>query len=440
MQSRHIRTFIVALLTSSAALSACAQTACDTLYLSVEELLSKVSRSHLQVAADRLKEQMAAERAKTARMSRLPSVSVGLRAGYLGQPIVWENGLSHATRPDSPDWQQNYTVDVSQPVYQGGRIKYSIRKADLEQELARLQTAADEGDIRLAMLSRYLELFSMYKQHMVLDRKIAESERRLKDIRRLKAEGVITNNDVLRSELQLTDDRLALQETDNDIRIASQQIDILLGLDERLLLMPDTALLADERHVDSYEYYVERASLADPSVLALHKQTEIAENNVCIKQSALRPSVSLTASNTLARPVSRTMADMYNNAWNVGVSVSYPLSAIYTDRHQLREARQNVQLMHNAEEQKQQQIRMAVQSALLRHREAISRVEALKLSVRQASENYRIMYNRYMNQLAILTDLLDADNLRLNAELQLTTARTQVAYTYYELQRAVGEL
>lgn len=440
MQSRHIRTFIVALLTSSAALPACAQTECDTLYLSVEELLSKVSRSHLQVAADRLKEQMAAERAKTARMSRLPSVSVGLRAGYLGQPIVWENGLSHATRPDSPDWQQNYTVDVSQPVYQGGRIKYSIRKADLEQELARLQTAADEGDIRLAMLSRYLELFSMYKQHMVLDRKIAESERRLKDIRRLKAEGVITNNDVLRSELQLTDDRLALQETDNDIRIASQQIDILLGLDERLLLMPDTALLADERHVDSYEYYVERASLADPSVLALHKQTEIAENNVCIKQSALRPSVSLTASNTLARPVSRTMADMYNNAWNVGVSVSYPLSALYTDRHQLREARQNVQLMHNAEEQKQQQIRMAVQSALLRHREAISRVEALKLSVRQASENYRIMYNRYMNQLAILTDLLDADNLRLNAELQLTTARTEVAYTYYELQRAVGEL
>ena len=440
MQSRHIRTFIVALLTSSAALPACAQTECDTLYLSVEELLSKVSRSHLQVAADRLKEQMAAERAKTARMSRLPSVSVGLRAGYLGQPIVWENGLSHATRPDSPDWQQNYTVDVSQPVYQGGRIKYSIRKADLEQELARLQTAADEGDIRLAMLSRYLELFSMYKQHMVLDRKIAESERRLKDIRRLKAEGVITNNDVLRSELQLTDDRLALQETDNDIRIASQQIDILLGLDEHLLLMPDTALLADERHVDSYEYYVERASLADPSVLALHKQTEIAENNVCIKQSALRPSVSLTASNTLARPVSRTMADMYNNAWNVGVSVSYPLSALYTDRHQLREARQNVQLMHNAEEQKQQQIRMAVQSALLRHREAISRVEALKLSVRQASENYRIMYNRYMNQLAILTDLLDADNLRLNAELQLTTARTQVAYTYYELQRAVGEL
>ena len=440
MQLKHFRLLCMALLAASAVLPACPQTPGDTLHLSVEQLLSRVSRLHLQVAADRLKEQMAAERARAARKAQLPSVNVGLRAGYLGQPIVWESGLSHATRPESPDWQQNYSIDVSQPIYQGGRIKYAIRKADLEQELARLQTAADEGDIRLAMLSHYLELFSMYKQHIVLSRKIEESERRLKDIRKLKSEGIITNNDVLRSELQLTDDRLAIKETENDIRIASQQMDILLGLDENLLLVPDTALLSDERHVDSYEQYVERASLSDPTVLALHKQTEIAENNVSIKQSAFRPSISLTASNTLARPVSRTMADMYNNAWNVGVSVSYPLSALYTERHQLREAKQNVMLMRNAEQQKQQQIRMAVQSALLRHREAIDRVEALKLSVRQAAENYRIMYNRYMNQLAILTDLLDADNLRLNAELQLTTARTQVAYTYYELQRAVGEL
>ena len=83
---------------------------------------------------------------------------------------------------------------------------------------------------------------------------------------------------------------------------------------------------------------------------------------------------------------------------------------------------------------------MAVQKALLKHREALDRVEAMKLSVRQAEENYRIMNNRYLNQLAILTDLLDADNLRLNAELQLTTARTRALYTYYELQRMIGNL
>ena len=99
-----------------------------------------------------------------------------------------------------------------------------------------------------------------------------------------------------------------------------------------------------------------------------------------------------------------------------------------------------VSLSKNDEEQKMQRIRMDVRTAFLRHQEALQRVEALQLSVRQAQENYRIMQNRYLNQLAILTDLLDANSVRLNVELQLVTARTRVIYTYYQLQKACGRL
>ena len=99
-----------------------------------------------------------------------------------------------------------------------------------------------------------------------------------------------------------------------------------------------------------------------------------------------------------------------------------------------------VSLHRNAEEQKMQKIRVEVRTAFLRHQEALQRVEALKLSVRQAQENYRIMQNRYLNQLAILTDLLDANSVRLNVELQLVAARTRVIYTYYQLQKVCGHL
>ena len=99
-----------------------------------------------------------------------------------------------------------------------------------------------------------------------------------------------------------------------------------------------------------------------------------------------------------------------------------------------------VSLRKNDEEQKMQRIRMDVRTAFLRHQEALQRVEALQLSVRQAQENYRIMQNRDLNQLAILTDLLDANSVRLNVELQLVTARTRVIYTYYQLQKACGRL
>ena len=416
----------------------CAQQ--DTLFLTLEQLFERGTEQHLQLAADRLKEEMALERTKTARTARLPELSIGLKGGFLGQPVVWQNGMSNPTYPDSPDWQQNYAIDFTQPIYQGGKIKYSIRQADLEREIARLQTATDQADIKLMLLEQYLNLFSLYKQYLVLNRKIDESEHRLKDIRQMKAEGIITNNDVLRSEMQLTNDRLSKNETENNIRIVSQQLDILTGLDEHLLIIPDTTLLSQECPTTGYDDYINRAVLSDPSMLLLRKQTELAENSLRLTRAEQLPRLSLTASNTLARPVSRTLADMYNNSWNIGLSFSYPLSSLYRNRHKMEEARQNILLMRNAEEQKQQHIRMNVQTALLKHREATDRVEALRLSVRQAEENYRIMHNRYMNQLAILTDLLDADNLRLNAELQLTTARTQAIYTYYELQRAIGAL
>lgn len=412
----------------------------DSLYLSIGQLFDRGMEQNLQLAADRLKEQIADDRARTARASRLPEINIGLNGGFVGQPVVFEHGLSDPTCPDSPDWSQNYAVNVSQPLYHGGRIRYAIRQADIEKEIAVLQTATDRADIKLSLLRQYLTLFSLYKQHVVLTRNINESERRLKDIRQMKEEGLITNNDVLRSEMQLTNNRLSLLETENNIRLTSQQLDILLGLDESLLLRPDTTLLDEVLRLDEYENYISQAYSNDPAMSLRMRQTDLARNNIQAVKAERMPQLSLYAANTLARPVSRTLADMYNNAWNIGLSFSYPLSALYRSKHRIREARRQVDVYRNAEEQHRQQIRMTVRNAYLKHSEALARVDALELSVKQAEENFRIMRNRYLNQLAILTDLLDADNLRLDAELQLTTARAQVVYTYYELQRAAGKL
>ena len=412
----------------------------DSLFLTIDQLFERGVRHSLQIQADILKESIARERTHTARSAQLPDLQIGLKGGYVGHPILCEQGLAHPTRPEAPDWSQNYAIDLTQPIYQGGKIRYSIRKADLEKEVASLQTLTDQSEIKLSLLNQYIGLFSLFKQREVLSRNIEESERRLQDIRRMKKEGLITNNDVLRSEMQLTNDRLSLQETDNSLILVSQQLDILIGLDENLLLKPDTTLLDQTVSLETYEDYVAQAYSNDPAIRLLRKQTELAQNDIRLTKASSLPSLSLYASNTLARPVSRTLADMYNHNWNIGLSLSYPLSSLYKNNHKIKESKWMVSLHKNEEEQKKQKIRIEVRTAFLRHKEALQEVEALKLSVRQAQENYRIMQNRYLNQLAILTDLLDANSVLLNAELQLTNTRTHVIYTYYQLQKACGRL
>lgn len=429
---------LLLVLLAFSALKAYAQS--DSLLLTVDELFRLGMENELRLQADRIGEQQAAAQSRTARTARLPEIEIGLRGGFVGQPVFFERGLSSPTYPESPDWEQNYAVNLTQPLYEGGRIRHAIRGADIRRRIASLQTETDEADTKLSLIRHYLDLFNSYEQRKVLLRNIEESERRLKDIRQLKEQGVITNNDVLRSEVRLTDDRLSLRETENTVALRSQQLCIVLGLNEELRIVPDTALLNIAMHIEPYPYYVETAYGNDPSMRLLQARTQLADNEVKLAKAEYMPTVSLYAANTLARPVQRTLADMYNNSWNIGVSFSYPLSSLYKNKHRVSNARLEVERSKNAEMQKQQEIRMNVREAWLRHGEAKERVEALELSVRQARENYRIMESRYLGQLAILTDLLDANNVLLDAELRLTAARVEVIYTYYELQRACGRI
>ncbi len=193
----------------------------DTLFLTLDQLFELGVRQSLQLQADTLHEAVALEREKSARAQQWPDLEVGLRGGFVGQPIVFREGLKEPYRPDAPDWSQNYAVDFSQPIYQGGKLRYAIRKANLERSLSNLQTSTDKADLKLTLLDEYMQLFSLYRQQQILSRNIEESQRRLQDIRRMKEEGLITTNDVLRSEMQLTDDELSLQETHNSIALIS---------------------------------------------------------------------------------------------------------------------------------------------------------------------------------------------------------------------------
>lgn len=210
---------LLLLLGGVACLSAEAQS--DTLFMSVERLFELGLRHSLLFQADALKENIAEEQERGARIDRLPDLEIGVRGGFVGQPVIFRKGLSEPYRPATPDWSQNYAVDFTQAIYRGGKSRFTIRKAEKERSLASLQTETDAADLKLNLLEQYLQLFYLYRQQEVLVRNIEESERRLHDIRRMKEEGLITNNDVLRSEMQLTNDRLARQETENDILLVS---------------------------------------------------------------------------------------------------------------------------------------------------------------------------------------------------------------------------
>lgn len=411
-------------------------------WLSVDSLFELGVAHSLQVAGSRIQAGIATSDLADKTAERLPEINVGLVGGYIGEPTIFKQGLSQPVHPDMPDWSQNYSIELIQPIYQGGRMKYAIRKADLQKQMAELYVQRDIAAIKLLLIGKYLDLIGLYKQEEVIGHSLAEAQTRLHDIRVMEKNGMTTGSDVLRSELQLSTYELSLKSTRNDILLLSQELDMALGLDEALILIPDHALLRCADTIGSYDRYIETAYRQYPELKIAQTSTEVAQQERMMVRANYLPKLSLKAGNIMARPITSTSPaqNLYANNWNIGFTLSYSLSSLYHNRYKMNRAQQTIRFQEVEQQRTMQTIRTEVKSAFIRHNESLERIKTLTISVEQADENYRIVLNKYQHHIAILTDLLDASTLQLEAQLQLTTARTHAVYTYYQLLRSSGEL
>lgn len=411
--------------------------------LSVEELFQKGIEHSIIVQSTYLKTEIANEKNSLAKNKRLPDVAIVGQFGYVGTSTILDKDLSFVKHPSAPDWRQNYQLSAVQPLYEGGRINNAIKKSELEQEIARLSLNQDKANLKLWLVSKYLDLYNLYKQRDIYAISIDEAKRRLQDIRKMREEGMITTNDVLRSEIELTNFDLFYQETTNNIALACQQLSIALGMDEDIIYEPDSAFLSSQMNIDkSIEDYIQTAYQQYPQMRIAKTNIALAKNNLEITKADFLPSLSLQFGNTFQRPLPNTspVQDLFIDSWGVTLNLSYKISSLFDRKHSLSMAKTQINLQELAEEQQKQNIRGIVKSAYLKHQEALMRVKLLETSVKQANENYRIVDTKYFNQLAILTDLLDANTIQLEVELKLTAARTNAVYTYYQLLNVCGKL
>ena len=394
------------------------------------------------IQASQVKTEISNEKVILAKNKQLPAVGIEGTFGYVGTPVILNRDLSFLERDVIPKWEQNYQIAAKQPIYEGGRIRNEIKRSELEKEITELSLQRDKSDLKLWLIGKYLDLFNLYKKRDVYKQNIDEAKKRVQDIEKMKAEGIVTTNDVLRSNLLLTNYDLTHKEIENDIILVSQQLDIVLGMDETTILQPDSAFLTSYMELRAENDYVNRAYLQHPDLRIAQTNISLAKNALKIVNAGYLPSLSLEAGTGLTRPIPYLVPveDLYFYSWGVSLNLSYNISALFDKKHNTNAAKQQIQLQGLYQEQQKQSIRTEIKAAYLKHQEAEDRINALQESLSQSKENYRIEKNKYFNQMTILTDLLDATNTQLNVELQLTAAKTNAIYTYYQLLKASGDL
>lgn len=132
--------------------------------------------------------------------------------------------------------------------------------------------------------------------------------------------------------------------------------------------------------------------------------------------------------------------DVYSNTWNVGVSISYNIDQLYKTKTKIKQGEFQLNMVSEAQVLQEKNLDIEVESAYIKFKESIQQAAIYDESRNLAKANYKIIEAKYMNQLALLIDMIDASNEKLSAELQLSNAQVAVLFQYYKLIKTTGTL
>ena len=415
----------------------CSQGLCaQTRQMGIEELFRLADEQSKSIQTYRTGKEAAEEALKAAKAQRLPDVNMSLSASYWGNGKLWDRDFGNAMTIDMPHFGNNFALEAQQVVYAGGAISSGIRQAELGKLLAELDLQKNVQEIRFLLVGHYLNLYKLDNQIRVLQKNMELTDEVIANMKARREQGTVLKNDITRYELQKEQLNLQLTRVKNARRIANHQLVTTLHLPENTEIYPDTLLLREQIQTLTEEDW---QKLAETNHIVLKQtQTAIQMNEQKVKQERAErlPHISIVAAEHLDGPITIEVPVLDNNFnyWYIGIGVKYNLSSLFKNNRKLKQARLNVRQAQEQRQLAQEQIENALQEGYVNFLTAFTDLRTQENSVRLADENYHVTDNRYKNEMALLTDMLDASNMKLTADLGLVDARINILYNYYKMK------
>lgn len=415
----------------------CSQYLCaQSRTMGIEEMFRLADENSKSIQTYRTGKEVADENLKAAKAQRLPDISASLSGSYWGNGKLWNRDFSNATKIDMPHWGNNFALEAQQVVYAGGAISSGIELAELEKQLAEMDWQKNRQDIRFLLVGHYLNLYKLHNQIEVLHKNLELTDQLIANMQARLEEGTALENDITRYELQRETLRLQLAKVEDACKIANHQLVITLHLPEGTVVQPDTTLNDSRIQTMSEANWQELAAQNNLNLQQAETGIKVNRQRVKMERSERLPKISLVAAEHLDGPITIEVPVLDNNFnyWYVGVGVKYNISSLFKNNRKLKAARLNVRKAQETYELAQEQTNHAVQESYVNFLTSFTDLRTQQKSVELADQNYSVTSNRYQNDLALLTDMLDASNMKLSADLGLVNARINVIYNYYKMK------
>jgi outer membrane protein TolC len=373
----------------------------------------------------------------------MPSLSI--LAGYMRTNHVQEFSIVQPGQrplvvyPDVPD---NYRsrLDLNWPVYSAGRTKALERAAEAERKASEEDIIAARADLRLEITRAFWALVSAIESERVLARSLDTIGAHVRDLHSRFDQGLIAPNEVLTAEAQQSRERVLAIEATNIRGVSEADLRRLIGLDSLERIEPITPAEGAAPSTSSVEALVTQARTNRAERRALDDRLAASRAREAAVNAEARPQIGVNGGYDYSRPNSRIFprADEWHDSWDASINLSWSLWDGGRRRAHLAEAVASSQALVARTAEFDRQMLFEVQQRTLEVDSSRAAIEAAQDGVRSAVEAERVVMERYRAGVVTNTDVLEANLAVLQAQLDLTRARSNARLADARLERTLG--
>lgn len=409
--------------------------------MTANEVAQLALQNHQQLKVSAQNIDIAKQNTNVVKLQKLPNITASTSQFYLGDAVAIDKDFSNSTNVPMPHYGSSYAVQATQLIFKGGLVNKSIEMAGLREQLSELDLEKNKQDVKLLVISNYLDVYKIVNQENVFQNNKKLAQERLKNIQKFYQQGMVTRNEVIRGELAIKNLDQGIVTLANNRKILNYNLNVALGLPEDTQIVPVESLENKESGI-GIAYYLNLAHSNNPVLKSAQTNVNVADKNIEIIKTDKMPTISGFGGYSLQRPITtrNPVLDMYSGGWQTGISLSYNIDNIYKTKERVKLGELQKNQANDAVILTQQNIDMAVNAAYIKYQESIQQAEILNDAKKLAEENYKITEAKYLNQLAVQAEMIDAQNQKLQAELDYANAEINMLYQYYNLLKSTGTL
>lgn len=413
----------------------------DTLRLTLTDVFTRIENENQTMSMLRTAQEAAEEGIKSAKNARYPEINAELNVSYIGDSFLTDRNFSNYTKAPSPHFGNGFTLEAQQVVYAGGAVNAAVKMAEHEGHMSEAVISKSRQGLRLMAAGEYLDLFRTDNSIKVYKKNIALTIKLIEEINARREQGLALAADVTRYELRLEMLKLDLVRLQNTREIMNYRLVNSLGLPEGTVI---SSILGDDEDMRdrSRQNWQEIAADASPEMKVSGINADMALTRQKLVRSERLPKIAVVAYENFNGPITFEIPpiDKNLNIWYVGLGIRYNFSSLYKSGHKLKQAAIEVRQAEQAKNVTEENLRNDVQKAYADYMQSYVELETREKSLQLADENYERIHDRYMEQLVLVTDMLDAFNMKLDAELGVSAANAEIQYRLCCLRYAAGIL